>query len=114
MNPPNPPQPVPEVAAVRTWGRFHWTVLGTALMGPPVLTALAAMLDRKGAAAPAFMFLGGIAGGLVIGVMLGCRFGKSTPAKVLLSVLLVAVSAVAVVSLSGFGCAVGGYQLNFH
>lgn len=83
-------------------------------MGPPVLTALAAMLDRKGEAAPALMFLGGAAGGLVAGVMLGCRFGKSTPAKVVLSVLLVGVCAVAVVALSGFGCAVGGYQLNLH
>lgn len=114
MNPPNVPQPVPEVATVRPWGRFQWIVLGAALLGPPVLTALAAKLDRNGAAAPALMFLGGAVGGLVAGVMLGCRFGSTTPAKVMLSILLAGVCVVAVVALSGFGCAVGGFQLNIH
>ncbi|MCC6233813.1 MAG: hypothetical protein IT580_14280 [Verrucomicrobiales bacterium] len=114
MNPTNDPQPLPEIPVASPWGRFHWTVLGAALLGPPVLTTLAAMLDRNGAAAPAMMFLGSAAGGLVAGVMLGCRFGRSAPTKVVLSLLLVGVSTVAVVCLSGFGCAVGGYQLNIH
>lgn len=85
-----------------------------ALFGPPLLTALAAMVDRRGPAAPALMFLGGAAGGLVAGVMMGCRFGKTTPTKALLSVVLAGISAVAVVALSGFGCALGGYQINVH
>lgn len=98
---------------MRSWGRFQWTILVAALAGPPVLTALAARLDGKGGAAPALMFLGGAAGGLAGGVMLGCRFGKSATAKVVLSVLFAAISAVAVITLCGLGCAIGGYQLNF-
>ncbi len=89
-------------------------MLVVGLFGPPLLTTLAAMMDHKGAAPPALMFLGGAAGGVVVGVMLGCRFGKSTPAKAVLSVILAGVSVVAVVTLCGLGCAVGGYQLNFH
>lgn len=84
-----------------------------ALLAPPVLTAVAAMLDHRGPAAPAFMFLGGAAGGFTAGVMLGCRLGRSPTTKVLLSLLLAAVTAVAVISLCGFGCALGNYRLDF-
>ncbi len=99
---------------MRPWSRSQWWLFLGALFGPPVLTALAAMLDHRGPAAAALMFLGGAAGGLVVGVMLGCRLGKTTPTKALLSVVLAGISVVAVVALSGFGCALGGYQINVH
>jgi hypothetical protein len=59
------------------------------------------------------MFLGGAAGGLVAGVMLGCRIGRSTATKALLGVLLAGVSVVAVITLSGLGCALGDYKIDF-
>lgn len=72
------------------------------------------MMDRRGPVAPALMFLGGAAGGLVAGVMLGVRFARTSPGKVFLSLFLAGLCALAVVALSGFGCALGGYQINVH
>ncbi len=113
MNAPSPTPPGPDPVQQRPWSGRHWALFLAALLGAPVLTALAAMLDHRGPAAPAFMFLGGAAGGLAAGVMLGCRLGKSPTTKVVLSLVLAPVTAVAVISLCGFGCALGGYKLDF-
>lgn len=113
MNPEPPlPSATPEPTPAR-WTSFPWLLFLGAILGPPLLTTLAASMDRKGGAAPALMFLGGAAGGLAAGVMLGCRIGKTPTTKALWSVVLAGVLAVAVVTLSGLGCAMGGYKLNF-
>lgn len=113
MNFPSPPPPGPDPVPAQSWSGHHWALFVSAVLAPPVFTALAAMLDHRGPAAPALMFLGGAAGGFTAGVMLGCRLGKTPTAKVLLSLVLAAVTAVAVISLSGFGCALGNYKLDF-
>lgn len=112
MNPPSIPPADPVAPAGRPWRRLQWTLFLAALFGPPLLTTLAAKMDPRGGAAPALMFLGGAAGGLVAGIMLGCRIGQSTLAKALLSVLFAGISVVAVITLSGLGCALGDYKLN--
>lgn len=84
-----------------------------ALFGPPILTMLAALMDNRGAAAPALMLLGGGAGGLVAGIMLGCRLGRTTTAKVLLGMVLSGVAVIAVITLCGVGCGLGNYKVSF-
>jgi len=119
MSPPNPTPgppvaPAPPVAPVgRPWRPLQWGLFLAALFAPPVLTLLAAMADHRGGAAPAMMFLGGAAGGLTAGVMLGCRVGRTTPTKALLGVLFAGIGVVAVITLSGLGCALGDYRLDF-
>lgn len=113
MTPPSEPPPTHVPPPDPAWSRTQWTAFLAALFGPPLLTSLAAMMDHRGAAAPALMFLGGAAGGVVAGIMLGCRFGKTPPAKVGLSVLLAGVTVVAVIAMCGFGCALGNYRLDF-
>lgn len=104
----NPPPPTPAPPA-----RFPWLWFAVALFTPPVLTALAASLDHRGGAAPALGFLGGAAGGLVCGILLGCRVGKTGATKALLGVLFSGLFAVAVITLSFFGCMLGNYKLDF-
>ena len=113
MNAPNAPQADPVVPVEPPRARFAWLLFLLALFVPPMLTTLAALMDRKGASAPALMFLGGAAGGIVAGTVLGCRIGGSTRMKVGLSVIFAGIMAVVVITMCGFGCAAGGYQLDF-
>lgn len=50
----------------------------------------------------------------MVGVMLGGRLGRTPASKAVLGIVLGGLGIVAVVSLSGLGCAMGGYQLVFH
>lgn len=116
MNPPSPPDidpAVPAAPAEPARRPFLWPVFLAAVLVPPVLTSVAAMMDHRGAAAPALMFLGGAAGGLVSGILLGCRVGKTTTTKAILSVVFCGLMTVAVISMCGFGCALGNYRLDF-
>ena len=110
------PESIPPASQAPTgspWTRTQCAIFTGALLGPPVLTMLAAMMAPRGGAAPALMLLGGGAGGLVAGVMLGCRFGKSDTTKVLASIVLAGIGAVAVIGLSGLGCSLGNYRPDF-
>ena len=113
MNPTTPPPVDPAVPAAPVRARFLWPLFLAAVFVPPVLTTLAALMDRRGAAAPALMFLGGAAGGITAGVILGCRVGKTGGGKVVLSFVFAGLMAVAVIGLCGVGCAMGDYKLDF-
>jgi hypothetical protein len=113
MNPPSIPEGPSAFPDVPARAPFLWPLFLAAVLVPPLLTALAAWMDHRGAAAPAMMFLGGAAGGITAGVMLGCRLGKTSTTKVLLSLLFSGVMTVAVVSMSGIGCSLGNYKLDF-
>lgn len=113
MNPPRPPETESSVPVVPPRAPFLWPLFLAAVFGPPVLTGLAAWMDHRGAAAPAMMFLGGAAGGITAGILVGCRLGKTPATKALLSLLFSGVMTVAVVSMSGLGCSLGNYKLDF-
>lgn len=113
MQPPNVPPAESPLPTPPAQGRWRWPWFAAALLTPPLLTTLAALLDRRGSAAPALGFLGAAAGGLVCGILLGCHVGKTGATKALLSVVFSGVCAVAILAMSFFGCMVGNYQLDF-
>lgn len=113
MNPPSTSEPDPVAPAAAPRASFLWPLFLAAVFVPPVLTGLAAFMDHRGAAAPALMFLGSAAGGITAGVMVGCRFGKTPATKVISSVFFAGLMTVAVLSMSGLGCSLGGYRLDF-
>ncbi|MBL9134749.1 MAG: hypothetical protein JNK85_02725 [Verrucomicrobiales bacterium] len=113
MNPPLPPETEPAMPVPPARAPFLWPLFLAAVFGPPTLTGLAAWMDHRGAAAPAIMFLGGAVGGITAGVMVGCRLGKTSTSKALLSLLFCGIMTVAVVSMSGLGCSLGNYRLDF-
>ena len=106
MNDSNPP-PIPTPA------RFNWLLLLAMLSAPAVLTVLTVLLGAKsGDPAPVAAFFGGSAAGIVCGIMLGLRLGKTTPAKIALSLLFALVMSVVCIGMSCGGCLVSGYQLD--
>ncbi len=96
-----------------TTHRINWWIFFAALLTPPILTLLASLAKIE-AAATGIPFLGGGIAGLICGIMLGRRIGKSTTARVLLSILFVAVLGSLTFFLSFMGCMAGGFQMNFH
>lgn len=108
MNDPAPP-PVPAPPY------FNWLLFLAVMLSPVVLTMLTVRLgDKSGDAAPAVAFFGGGAAGIVCGILLGRRLGKTMPLKVLLSLVFTFVMAVVCIGMSCGGCLVSEYQLNFH
>ena len=90
-------------------------VFSIALLAPALLTALAVSLGAKdGDTAPNIAMFGGTAGGIVCGIILGRSVGKTTPIRVLSSIIFVPIMSVVCIGLSCFGCMVSGFQLNLH
>jgi hypothetical protein len=140
MNCPHCNQPVPEnniarecsscgrelpLAAAESPGqlppvKIKWLWFWIALMAPPVLTLASAYFMRvagPGSASneslsPAIALLGGGAGGLTCGILLGLRLGKTSAARAGIAVLLAGVMIVVSVMLCFFGCSLGGYHFD--
>ncbi len=95
--------------------RFNWPVFCCVLLSPPLLTILAVRFLSKSSDAPLYLVLlgGGIAG-IISGVILGRRVGKTPAARAVFAILLALVMIVVCISMSCFGCLVGGYHLNIH
>ena len=105
----DPPQPQSPAS------KFKWLIFLIALLAPAILTILAVSLGAKqGDTAPTISMLCGTVGGIVCGIILGCRVGKSTPIRVVLSIVFAAIMSVVCIGMSCFGCLASGFQLNLH
>ena len=100
--------------------KIKWLWFWLALIAPPVLTALSAMLMRQGSPghasneslSPAIALIGGGIGGIVCGIVIGTRVGKTTAARVVLSLIFSGIMVVVSIMLCFFGCSMGGYQMD--
>ena len=100
--------------------KIKWLWFWIALIAPPVLTALSALLARQAAPehasneslSPAVALIGGGLGGIVCGIVIGTRLGKTTAARVGLSLLFSGIMVVVSIMLCFFGCTLGGYQMD--
>ncbi len=95
--------------------KIKWLWFWLALIAPPVLSALSAALTRhtsNGGLPVAVGLFGGGIGGLVCGVVIGIKLGKTTPARVVLSLIFAGIMAVVSIMLCFFGCSMGGYQMD--
>jgi len=111
MNPAvSTPPPVP--APTQSPRRLNWIAFLALLLGPAVLTSVAAFADHNSDAAPAFALIGGALGGIGCGVLLGRRLGQSLSRRVVLGLVFSALCTVACITISTFGCLAGGYQLD--
>jgi hypothetical protein len=112
MNVPKPTPPVTEPAVKQF--KINWWIFFAALLAPPLLTLIAAYLNKGQAnegVSPGIGLFGGAAGGIICGVLLALRTRKTTAAKVALAVLLSVALGIVCIMLSFFGCMVGGYVL---
>ena len=106
-----PPTPDPAPSGPRLNG---WLVL-TCLLAPALVTCLAALLDKKsGDVTPTIALIGAALGGIGSGILLGRRYGYTPASQILLGLVFTLVCGVAALTMAGFGCAVGGYRVNFH
>ena len=83
------------------------------LLAPAVLALLGALGKIEGLAVGSPLVGGGIAG-IICGIMLARRVGRSTGSRIGLGILFVALFAFVSFTLSFFGCLLGGFQMNMH
>ena len=103
------------IPPIPTPARFNWRLFLAALLTPAVATVLTVLLGAKsGDPAPVVAFFGSAAAGIFCGIMLGRRLGKTTPTKIVLSLVFTLVLAVVCLGMSCGGCLASEYQLNFH
>ena len=115
MNPTDLPSP--EMPGLPPAGRprFHGWVFAAVLVAPALLTALSVLLFAKeGDTAPSIAVLGGGLAGIISGVMLGRHFGRTQPARIILSIFFALILGVACITMSCCGCLASGYQFNLH
>jgi hypothetical protein len=94
--------------------RFNKLLFFSALLGPPILSMLSAMLADH-SDAPVFVgLLGSVLGGLICGMVLGRHVGKTSAGRVGLSFLFVILFVVVSFFMNFFGCAMGGFNMNIH
>jgi hypothetical protein len=102
--------------------KFRAQLFFTALLLPPALTmiwaAVVRLVLRDGAVnegvSPMVGFFGAVAGGLVCGVLLGLKAGRTVPTRIICSMVFAPIFFVVCIVLCWFGCSTGGYQLSFH
>ena len=104
-----PPPPVGQF-------RFNWHSFLWALLLPPSLTQLAALIffvltsqSNAGSVSGVVGLVGGAVGGITCGVMIAVCLGTSLPAKVVLSLFFSVIMIVVCLALCCFGCAVVYY-----
>jgi hypothetical protein len=84
------------------------------LFAPVLLTIVAVQLMPKSSdTAPVVAFIFGTASGVLCGILLGRRFGKSLESRIGLGILFSLIMVVVCVGMSCFGCLASGYQLDF-
>jgi hypothetical protein len=82
------------------------------LLGPPILTLLSALLfrDRNNSAPCGIALLGGGAGGVGCGVLLGRRLGSTPPRQIAPGLLFAPIMVVVCITLCLAGCSAGGFK----
>jgi hypothetical protein len=96
--------------------KINWLIFFCALLAPPLLTMLTASTvgGRNESVSPAIALFGGGAGGIICGVLLGLRLGKTVQARFVLGILLTFGMIIVCVMLCLAGCTIGGYQMRFN
>jgi len=93
--------------------RINWPLFFLALFLPTVVVVLAVQAKAHDAP-PIVALVGSGLSGLICGVLLGRRLGRTTPARVLLSLLFVLVMGAVALTMNCLGCLASGSNLNFH
>lgn len=105
--PPSPLEPPPPSPV-----RVNWLLFFAALFAPTIATILVVQTQLKDPP-PVVALLGGAVSGIICGVLLGRRLGRTRMARVLLSLVFVLVLGAVCVMMNCFGCLATGYQLKF-
>jgi len=96
--------------------KINWLIFISALLIPPMLTMLSALLtgSRNDPVSPVVGLCGGVAAGIYCGVVLGLRFGETSLGRIVCGVLLSMPMVIVCVMLCFFGCTIGGYQIRLN
>jgi hypothetical protein len=106
--PPAAPSTEPEAPG----HRLNWLIFFLVLLAPAALAFIGSITKVEGLAVAAPLVGGGIAG-LICGIQLALRFGKTTGARVLLGCLFFALLGSLSLALGFAGCMVGGFKMDF-
>ena len=90
---------------------IRWVVLVGMILGPPVLTWLAA-LAKFNPVAVAIPFLGGMAAAVVSWRAFLGHFGRTSALKVLMGIVCAFILGVVTFALSFAGCSIGGFEFD--
>lgn len=112
MNSSNPPPIEPPQAPAPIQHKVNWLIFFAALLAPPVLTLFAAMSKSDGAAVACPLIGGGIVG-IICGIMLARRVGRTQGSRVLLGFVFTAVFGFLSFALGFVGCMMGGFKMDF-
>lgn len=95
--------------------KINWLIFFAVLLAPALLTTLTAssIQTLNESVSPTIALLGGSAAGIVCGVLLGLRLGKTALARTGLGILFSVVMVIVCVMLCLFGCNLGGYHMRF-
>jgi len=104
-----PPTPLPpEISRPK----LNWLVLLAQVFIPTIATIIVVQFHGVDAA-PFIAFFGGIGSGLVAGIMLGLRIGRTSATRFWLSCVFTVVLGTACIGMNCFGCLASGYKLDF-
>jgi hypothetical protein len=92
--------------------RFRWLVIIVILLAPAVLAYIGAALNSEDSAVASPLIGGGI-GGIYCGMLAVRRFGKTPSVKILLGLLIGAVTACTIIGIGFAGCMLGGFTIRF-
>ena len=106
MNP-EPSEPGPEIAR----RPIRWFLLVSVILGPPVLTWLAA-LAKINPVAVAIPFIGGIAAAVVTGTAFLRHFERTSALKLVIGIVCALILGVVTFGLSFAGCSIGGFEFD--
>jgi hypothetical protein len=109
MSPASPePPPIPDAKR-----KMHWPLFLTALFVPTVITLLSAQLKSQDVA-PAVAMIGGGISGILCGILLALRVGRTPESRLGLGFAFAIVLSIACVTMNCVGCLAGGYKFNVH
>jgi hypothetical protein len=100
-NPPLPPVPV------------NWWIFFAILLAPAILALIGSLLKVDGLSVGSPL-IGGAIAGIVCGILLARRVGRTTPTRIGLGFLFVALMGFLSFALGFTGCMVGGFKMNLH
>src|SRR5690242_13965829 len=87
--------------------KVNWFLFFAVLLAPPLLTLITAFVSREQrgqSVSPVIALFGGAIAGIVCGIMLARRVGRTGSARILLGFLFSGIFAVVCITLSLFGC----------